>query len=155
MVKSINAFTIRKAKTNDLAVIKAIADANRVELGFLLRDKVKEALEDSRVFVATNTNDTVLGFVIYRHRQKDAQTTLSDICVLQNWRGQGVGRSLIEALRSECVELKRQFILLKCPQHLPANLFYERFGFNCARVEVGRVRKLNVWQLPINAYEVM
>jgi ribosomal protein S18 acetylase RimI-like enzyme len=155
MVKSTSLYTVRKGKSNDLSAIKAIADTNRDELGFLLRSKVKEALEDHRVFVATTKADEIVGFVIYRHRQIDAQTTLYDICVVQSWRGQGVGRSLIEALQLECIQLKRQSIQLKCPENLPANLFYERFGFSRTRVEAGRVRKLNVWQLPINVCEVM
>ncbi len=155
MVNSTALYTIRKGQPDDLSAIKAIADANRSELSFLLRDKVKEALEDRRVFVAMTRTDEIIGFLIYRHRQIDAQTTLSDICVVQGWRRRGVGRSLIEALKLECIQLKRQFIQLKCPQKLPANLFYERFGFNRTRVEAGRVRKLNVWQLLISVREMM
>lgn len=129
--------------------VKAIADANRDALGFLPKMKFQEAIEQERCFVAVEGAD-ILGFVVFRHRKIDLQTTLSDICVDAEKRRQGVGRSLIEKLTYDCEDKDRAFIQLKCPQNLKANQFYQNMGFELATVEEGKSRKLNVWRMPIS-----
>lgn len=138
-------FVIRQAATDDIESIKQIADKNKQSLGFLPRVKVQDAIAANRVFVL-EIGVTIVGFVIYRHRKRDQQTTLSDICVADAWRRQHGGHLLVEALYDECLQLNRAFILLKCPQDLAANHFYERLGFYCERVEPGQKRSLNVWR---------
>lgn len=145
---------MRHANLRDVDAIKQIADANRHALGFLPRVKVLEAIDSNRV-MALWTPEELAGFVIYRHRKTDRQTTLSDICVATKWRGLKGGKRLVDALYAECVNFERDFILLKCPEDLPANHFYESAGFRCIRTEVGRTRQLNVWQLDIAETEAL
>ena len=38
-------------------------------------------------------------------------------------------------------------IALKCPADLPANYFYQRYGFELQETLAGRKRPLNVWTL--------
>jgi ribosomal protein S18 acetylase RimI-like enzyme len=142
-----SSFHVSHASTNDIGRIKRIADSNRNELGFLPRPKVGEAVENKRIIVIKTTDDEVIGFVIFRHRKTDKQTTLSDICVQRDWRGQGLGKVLLQHLYDECLELKRDFIQLKCPVDLSANAFYKKLGFKKHRKEKGRKRELNVWRL--------
>lgn len=146
-------FTVRSAQSNDITLIKKIADANRLALGFLPLVKVSDAVEQQRVLVLQSPHQ-LAGFVIFRHRKIDQQTTLSDICVANEWRGQAGGKLLMQALYRQCMELDREFILLKCPVDLAANSFYERVGFRHTATEAGRRRPLNVWQLDINGKEV-
>ena len=141
-------FIIHAAEINDVDKIKQIADENKEALGFLPRAKVVEAVNANRVKIL-KTSGEVAGFVIYRHRKKDLQTTLSDICIASFWRKQNGGKQLINHLYEECTALNRDFILLKCPEDLPANNFYEAVGFKHVRTEAGRTRKLKVWQLII------
>ena len=142
-------FIVQPAELTDLDAIKSIADSNKHSLGFVPRVKIREAVEANRVKVL-RTPEEVAGFVIYRHRKRDLQTTLSEICVADSWRNQSGGRLLIDTLYEECEALKREFILLKCPEDLPANDFYSAVGFKRIKTEAGRVRKLNVWQLIIH-----
>lgn len=129
---------------------KKVADANRDALSFVTRGKFQEAIEQNRGFVAIENNE-VIGFVLFRHRKRDKQTTLSDICVDERYRGQNIGRHLIHVLVEDCENKSREFIQLKCPVDLPANKFYSHVGFNLHDIEDGKKRKLNVWRLAIES----
>jgi ribosomal protein S18 acetylase RimI-like enzyme len=142
-----NNFTIRKAVQSDLDEIKNLADAHKYELGFILRPALVESITRDEIFVATNDAGLV-GFVDYRHR-RDIQTTLYHLVVASEWQRRGVGRRLIEALQIEAVERDKQYILLKCPEDLPANTFYSKLGFELVTRENGQHRKLNVWRLSL------
>lgn len=139
---------IRYLLTRDIPAVKSIADANRETLGFLPKMKLKEAAEQERCLVAID-RDVVVGFVIYRHRKIDAQTTLSDICVDAASRRHGVGFRLIQHLVRDCETRGRDFIQLKCPEGLAANAFYEHLGFKYEVTEPGKSRRLVVWRMPI------
>lgn len=145
-------FFIRYATSDDTPSIKKIADGNKTALGFLPRPKINEAIQQRRIFVLC-TDQELAGFVIFRHRRTDTQTTLSDICVDETWRGHEGGRLLVEALTEDCVKLRRSFIRLKCPVNLPANHFYEKVGFRRVGIENGKHRPLNIWQLDIDSIE--
>lgn len=166
-------FLVRPAAATDLTAIKKIADANKAALGFLPRPKISEAIQQQRVLVlqtepvlnkacpATvrgvewDEGCELAGFVIYRHRKTDKQTTLSDICVTEKWRGGKGGQALMQALVRDCIEHNRDFILLKCPTDLPANYFYEKTGFTRAGIDNGKHRPLNIWRLDINSSEAV
>lgn len=135
---------IDKAKHQHIDAMKALADANRSELGFILRAQIQDAIEQNRAFIACIENRLV-GFVIYRHRKKDLQTTLAEICISKEHRKQGLGKELINALILESSALSRSHIQLKCPVGLPANQFYEKLGFSCVSTQPGKSRNLNIW----------
>jgi N-acetylglutamate synthase-like GNAT family acetyltransferase len=145
-------FSVRSAVPADLAAIKKIADANKLALGFLPRPKVSEAIQQKRVLVL-QTECELVGFVIYRHRKTDNQTTLSDICITEKWRGCKGGQTLVRSLIEDCIGHGHEFILLKCPADLPANFFYEKLGFTRVRVDDGRRRPLSIWRLDIHSDE--
>lgn len=128
--------------------MKAIADTNRDEVGFVNRAKFLQAVYEERIIVAV-LKTQVIGFVVFRHRKTDTQTTLSEICLDQAMRGHGYGRGLINALYRDCILQSHTFIRLKCPADLAANAFYEHLGFRKVATEKGKVRQLNVWELPI------
>lgn len=138
--------TIRRLQPEDTLSIKVLADANRNELGFNPRQKFEEAAAQRRGFVAL-ADELIVGFVIFRHRRVDRQTTLSEICVAKTQKGQHIGKSLISELVKECTHMSRDYIQLKCPVDLPANQFYLRLGFVLHKTEAGKKRRLNVWRL--------
>ena len=109
-----------------------------------------ENINRNEVFVIT-AEEELIGFVDYRHR-RDHQTTLYHILVSPEWQGRGIGRKLIEALRTEAIAKGKSYILLKCPENLDANFFYEGLGFKLDTSENGRQRVLNVWRLDIVKY---
>jgi N-acetylglutamate synthase-like GNAT family acetyltransferase len=141
--------SIRKATPPDLDSIKQIADAHRQELGFIRRPTLQAAINRQEIFVA-DKDGQIIGFVEYHHR-RDEQTTLYNIVVQPNCRGQGVGRGLAEALITEAKSLNKAFIRLKCPAELESNQFYEALNFQLHETEAGKHRPLNVWQFSLGS----
>jgi len=144
MTASKNDCAIRKATQSDLDGIKALADAHKHELGFVLRPALAKNIGKNQIFAAANGTG-IIGFVDYHHR-RDTQTTLYHIVVAPEWRQHGIGKKLVEALQAEAAERSKERILLKCPQGLPANDFYRKLGFKLGATENGRRQKLNVWR---------
>lgn len=138
---------IRKARINDIAEIKAIADANRASLGFIRRGAFIDGMEREWLLVA-EVQDQIIGFALYWHR-RDQQTTLYDLCVAAEWRKQGVGRALIDALIMEARAQGKTELQLKAVEHLLANGFYQRLGFALIRQFPGKKRVLNVWRIDV------
>jgi ribosomal protein S18 acetylase RimI-like enzyme len=141
---------IRTLISSDIYGIKKLADQNRDALGFLPLAKIIEVERDNRALVASK-NNTIIGFVLFRHRKIDLQTTLSDICISEDYRNQGIGRMLVNALLIDCGNKLRDFIQLKCPIDLPANMFYKKLGFTLYAIENGKKRQLKVWRLFVSS----
>lgn len=136
--------TVRSGEAEDIEGIKWLADTHKHELGFLRRPALLEAIQRKELLVAQNGTN-LIGFVEYRHR-RDLQTTLYNIVVHPNYRNQGMGRSLVAALERDALQKGKTLIVLKCPEDLSANFFYERIGFSKVNVEPGKSRRLNIWQ---------
>ena len=137
-------YQVRHARLDDLDAIKALFDAERLALGFVLRPSLAQSIQREEMLVAYN--GALIGAVHYHHR-RDGQTTLYHIAVASSYRRAGLGAALIEALRHECQARQARFILLKCPQDLPSNQFYAAQGFQLQAQEEGKRRPLNVWVL--------
>ncbi len=136
---------VRRAKTEDLDAVKSLADANRIALGFVLRPSLAVSIQKGWLLVAER-NGRIIGFIHYRHR-KDAQTTVYQICVDQLWRGQGIGRTLMQTLLNESASMGQTVVRLKTPADIPANRFYQALGFQLIDTEPGRFRPVNVWEI--------
>lgn len=135
---------IRHATPKDIDDIKQLADNHRHELGFLRRPALLEAIQRTELLVAQNST-SIVGFVEYRHR-RDQQTTLYNIVVCSDHLRQGIGRNLMAALEREAKQKTKSWILLKCPEDLPANQFYAHIGYQKIEVQQGKLRRLNVWR---------
>jgi len=137
---------IRPATLGDLDAIKALYDAQRQALGFVLRPALAESIQRSEILVAQN--GVLVGAVHYRHR-RDQQTTLYHIAVQESQQRRGIGAALLLALRQECQARQARCILLKCPQELPSNQFYAALGFHLQGQDTGKHRSLNIWVLSL------
>jgi ribosomal protein S18 acetylase RimI-like enzyme len=136
---------IRKAIFSDIDSIKRIADANRDTLGFVMRPALLENIARGWVLIA-ESDTQIVGFVNYRHR-RDAQTTIYEMCVAQEWRGQGLGKKLLDALKQEAIHHGKAYIQLKAISTITANDFYRHYGFKLIGTEPGRKQLLHVWRL--------
>jgi ribosomal-protein-alanine N-acetyltransferase len=139
--------TIGPARADDLDAIKALADAGRAALGFVRRPALAEAIARGELLAAERAGE-VVGFVEF-HRRRDGQVTLYHIAVAPAARRQGVGRAMLDGLVTVARASSAGRILLKCPIDLPANTFYQRYGFQLQETLNGRKRALNVWILPV------
>ncbi|NJK81430.1 MAG: GNAT family N-acetyltransferase [Chloroflexaceae bacterium] len=140
--------SVRSAELNDIPTCKAIADAHREALGFIVSASFADAIRRNQLLVADRAGK-VVGFVRYNHRIRGNETALYDICVADSAQRQGVGRLLVAALSASCRLHGRHTIVLRCPENLPANEFYSHIGFQRINVEPGRRRPLVLWRLTL------
>jgi predicted GNAT family acetyltransferase len=136
--------TIRQASPADLKAVKAIADANRESIGFVLRPALQEHVERGWLYIAARSSD-VVGFVNFRHR-RDGWTVVYEICVEAPSRMQGIGLQLLSHLYSDVVHQGRKGVQLKCPDGSVANEFYAAIGYRRIGLVPGKKRNLILWQ---------
>lgn len=148
MTSGINILIIRKARLSDLNTIKQLVDQHKQELGFVMRPALQRSIESKEINVAVDINSQMIGFLHYHHR-RDGQTTIYNIAVDRNSRLLGIASKLIKSLERECKINKQTKIFLKCPQELPANKFYQSYGFDDLGTEEGKHRKLSIWSLSV------
>lgn len=137
--KTVNDFKIRYAKHKDVDAIKAIADANSKAIGFVLRAVIEKAVDEKKLIVAVDENGTVMAFCNYNVRKKDGVLVIYEICVDATYRSNGIAKRMIKKLPKP--------IVAKCPIDNESNKFYKKLGFKLMKVDEGRKRKLNVWEL--------
>ena len=128
---------IKKANLGQVDQVKEIADKYTEELGFIVKASVIEAIKNEELIVKIQNGD-VIGFCKY-HRRKDNWTTIYEIAVLEEYRGEGYGKQLINYLlqRKHCINLK-------CPVDNKSNKFYKKIGKYVKTIE-GKNRKLNLY----------
>lgn len=133
------------ANTGHIEGAKRLVDANREIFSFITQAAFRDAWFERSLLVAL-VDGRVAGFVRYHHRQRDARTTLYDICVDDPLRGQGIGSKMIDQLKEECRARERSMIGLKCPAGLRANAFYAEQGFSLVATLPGKRQPINVWR---------
>lgn len=133
-----------KASFEDLNAVKEIADENRKELGFIVRQSLARSINRDELIIAKD--DKLIGFLDYHHR-RDCQTTIYHFAINKNYRGKGIAKELIKFLIIECKNKKKKYILLKCPEDLNANNVYPKLGFMKVGYEDGKRRNLIIWRL--------
>lgn len=124
---------IRQATLDDIDHIKKIADSHKKELGFVMRPALVEAVNRQELLYHT------AGAFCHYHKRRDGITTVYEICVTPEARGQGIARAMIERLERP--------IRLKCPVDNSSNQFYSHIGFELIDTVPGKKRELNVWLL--------
>lgn len=143
-----NRVVLRKATNEDLNHIKLLVDLHKNELGFIVRSALERSINLSEIVVAVNTTNEIVGLVHYHHR-KDGQTTLYNLVVREASQRKGIGKYLVDSLKIEAQERRQSFILLKCPTQLPANSFYQNYGFTLSTTEQGKKKPLSIWRLDV------
>jgi len=125
----VNRCTVRPATPDDLDWVKRMADRHKLEVGFVRRPALADAVDRGELLVGVGAS----GFLHY-HRRRDGWHTVYEVVS----EAPGTGRALVEA-----VPLPRR---LRCPLDLPANAFYARLGGTLVQTEPGKRRPLNVWE---------
>lgn len=147
---------VAAARSEDVDGVKRLADLHRRTIGFVVRAALEESLRLEALWVArgepgcggaarvVDGGEAVVGFVQV-HRRRDGQTTLHLIAVDPARRGEAIGTALLDAAFADSRARGMRGILLRCPQELPANRFYEQQGFRLRGVEPGKRRPLCLW----------
>ena len=128
----------------DIAAVKAVADRERHELGFVHRGSLLRSVARDELFVACAAT-AIVGFC-QLYRRRDGIVAIYHLAVAPEMRGRGIGRALIAHVQRDASDRGSRAIRLKCPADLPANAFYSRIGYCLIGVEGRRARPLNIWE---------
>jgi ribosomal protein S18 acetylase RimI-like enzyme len=145
-------FTVQEASGEDAPDILALADVHRDELGAIIQHRqwLLQQVEREGVFVAKSGEGKVIGFVVFSHQslREQENTTVYYLCTSKDYRGQGVGKLLMQAVASDARIRGKRAIDLKCPAHAPANHFYKSIGYKLGQSETDREgNRLNIWTM--------
>lgn len=138
---------VREGTLADLPELKQLVDSHRDELGFVPRPALVATIERGWLLVA-DVDGAVAGAVNWWAR-RDGVVVLYNLVASPTARNQGIGKSLLQGLIGWAQARGSQEIILKCPEELPANAFYERFGFTLRACQRGKRRRLNLWGLDL------
>jgi GNAT superfamily N-acetyltransferase len=148
--------TIMIAKMEHLSAAKLLSDQHKRELGFINQAILQKAIEARLLLIALRDGydeqaEHELVGLAHFYVRRDQIITLYSIVVDQAYQRTGLGRLLFVSLVNEARIRGKNEICLKCPEELPANIFYERLGLQKVSSEPGKLRTLNIWKYTLGA----
>lgn len=118
----------------------------RNTIGFLTRETLLEYLRRNRVLGAWASSGELAGYLLFADYPD--RFRIAQLCVNENFRGQGIARDLIEKLKGRANNQK--VIKLRCRRDFPAHNMWPKLGFIPLEERAGRSRKglpLTLWCL--------
>lgn len=156
-------FFIRDGMVRDIKGIIKIVNSknNRASFGWVPRVVLEDAITRQRKDGAASQHRPCVVFRMKGKRQEvvawtrsyhrlDGVTSLHELGVAEDCQGMGIGSFLVEETAKSSRLRGMQILRLKTVVGLRSNAYYPRFGFRHVRVESGRKRKLNVYELALN-----
>ncbi len=111
--------------------VSAIADKNKRAFGFMASSAYEQMASKDQLWVAVNNSKELKGYLIFGGTMPTLKVFQVYAC--QSVNGHGVGRILIDALKSYAREKNYHSISARVASDLPANSFWERMGFTIYR----------------------
>ena len=144
--------SVQEASGGDAPAILALAEVHRDELGAIIQHRqwLLQQVERGEVFIVKAGEGQLIGFVVFSHHslREHENTTVYYLCTSKDYRGQGAGKLLMEAVASDARIRGKKTIDLKCPANAPANYFYKSIGYKLLQSETDREgNRLNFWTL--------
>jgi len=128
--------------------VQAAADSNKDALGFLPEKVYKEAAEQAKLLVAVARNNQSWKYAGHLlHGGIFPQAKVFQLFTLSNFRREGIGRALVEALVRRSENLQFMSVVARVADDLVANQFWKSLSFEVVRrVPGGRTtgRHINV-----------
>lgn len=126
--------TISLVTDNDLKAVDNLMKINSGTLGFLPRQALADHIRRKWVLGAKTDDEKLVGYLLFA--SYDAYIRIVHLCVAQDYRGQGVARSLMDRLKSTVTTQKR--IELRCRRDFQENNMWPKFGFVPLDEKAGR-----------------
>jgi GNAT superfamily N-acetyltransferase len=134
-------------KSNYLAMVIELGDANSKTLGFLKESVFREFATRRQILVALDENEEFLGYLLYAINQTKRETSIVHLCVKNFGRRKGVAKMLFEKLKNQTKEFFR--IRVHCRRDFEAaSKVWEKLGFVAMGEKPGRSKQgstLTVW----------
>ena len=140
--------SIRKLTVADLNTVDDLMKRNSRTLGFLPEEALRDYLKKGYTLGATNDNGKLIGYLLSANYP--AYFRITQLCVAEDFNGQGVARRLINELKNSATTQK--VIKLHCRNDFPAHQMWPKLGFSAIDEQPGRSRDrlpLTLWHLPL------
>ena len=117
-------------------------------LGFLPGAALEEYLANQGVLGARALDGQLAGYLMYAGNRD--RFRIAQLCVADSWRGQGIARDLLSALKAKASTRKR--ITLRCRNDFPAHRLWPKLDFVPISESPGRSKEghpLTLWRLQL------
>ena len=138
--------TISKLSTTDLDAVDELMKRNSGTVGFLPLAALVDYLEKGWVLGAVAENGSLIAYLLYAANRDRFRIT--QLCVAEDFRGQGMARQLLNALKDFATTQK--VIRLSCRNDFPAHSLWQKLDFVSVDEKPGRSKEgypLTLWRL--------
>ena len=142
------AANISKLTTADIDAVDELMKSHSATIGFLPLEALCDHLERGRVLGAADRDGSLIGYLLYAAYPD--RFRIVQLCVSEDFRGQGIARNLLDALKSRATTQKS--IRLECRNDFPAHSIWPKLGFVPIGERPGRSRQghlLTAWRLAL------
>lgn len=128
-------------------------DCMELLFGVFIGAEVMDALKQSRIQLAAIAGDDVVGFLCYERAITYLYWDLKWMAVLPGQHRKGIGRMLVEHMKSQVILANGSHIRVETPSDSPALNFYKACGFEIASeypdfYDAGRGVTTLLWRNP-------
>ena len=117
-------------------------------IGFLPSEVLQDHLRKGWVLGAIHPDGSLVGYLLYAAYPD--RFRIAQLCIAETFRGQGIARSLLDALKTYATTQK--VVRLKCRNDFPANSIWPKLGFVPIDEKPGRSREghlVTSWRLTL------
>lgn len=128
----------------DIDAVDALMKRNSSTLGFLPKAALEDYIRKGGCIGVKNARGILEGYALYGDNSRYFR--VAQLCVSDKFRGQGVAKRLIDALKASATTQK--VIRLNCRNDFPAHSLWPRLGFVAISEKPGRSNKgypLTLW----------
>ena len=138
--------TISRLSVADLNAVDELMKHNSGTIGFLPLEALRDYLDKGLVLGVFTEDGRLIAYLLYAVNRDRFRIT--QLCVAEDFRGQGLARQLLDALRTSAVTQK--LVTLSCRNDFPAHDMWPVLGFVPIGEKPGRSKEghpLTLWRL--------
>ena len=143
--------SIRKLTVADLDAVDTLMKRHSSTLGFLPKEALRSYLAAGNTLGAKSNDGKLIGYLL--HAANPKYFRIAQLCVAEDFNGQGIARQLINELKKTATTQKTQKdIRLRCRNDFPAHRMWPKLGFSAIDEQPGRSKDkhpLTFWRLPL------
>ena len=147
-----SAIFVSRLTTADLDAVDELMKRNVGTLGFLPHAAINDYLQKNGVLGANDQYGRLIGYLMFAANRD--RFRIAQLCVSESFRGQGIGRQLVESLKASAETQK--LITLRCRNDFPAHEMWPNLGFVPTHEKPGRSKEghpLTLWRLQLAPHD--
>jgi len=141
-----------KSHPEKISEVLLLHKQNAATLGFLPEQVFRIAMEENRLLIAIDRDNSLIGYLLYNINKRHNYISITHLCVSSTSRNKGVARNLFGFLEKES-EGNFYGVKVTCRQDYDATKLWENLGFTFCNEKAGRRRLgsvLFVWYYNFN-----